>query len=83
MTTLLFLCAANFFFNTQHTYTKLSGNGLLSSKALRNRSQIYGGRTGSNLNPYLKSKRENEVPISALRTITGYVYVFVDQRIDP
>ena len=52
------------FFPLHKLPTKLLGFGQLSIQALRRWSQIYGGPTKSNLNPYLKSKREKEAPAS-------------------
>ena len=64
------------FFPLHKPPTKLLGFEQLLIQALRRWSQIYGGPTGSNLKAELKSKRENEVAIWPLRTLTGYIYIY-------
>ena len=64
------------FFPLHKPPTKLLGFEQLLIQALRRWSQIHGGPTGSNLKAELKSKRQMEVPISALPPLTGSMISF-------
>ena len=70
-----FFVYATFFVSMQHTPIKLSGNGLLSSKALRNRSQNFWGVSQSEVMCGCQGKYHPAVLPSP--TITGYIKAYV------
>ena len=64
-----FFVYATFFVSMQHTLIKLNGNGLLSSKALRNRSQNFWNVSQSAVMCVVIQKHRR--PVLRSRTITG------------